>query len=74
MAPNGSSAVLMSDIGSGADVENLTLVIDDQAQHGMAGDQAIPAFGQDLDVGPGVHVRSPVVLEVEVGGHATQRQ
>jgi subtilisin-like proprotein convertase family protein len=31
VAPNGSSAVLMSDIGSGADVDNLTLVIDDQA-------------------------------------------
>lgn len=31
VAPNGLSAVLMSDVGSGDDVENLTLVIDDQA-------------------------------------------
>lgn len=31
VAPNGLSAVIMSDIGSGTEVENLTLVIDDQA-------------------------------------------
>jgi subtilisin-like proprotein convertase family protein len=38
VAPNGSSAVIMSDIGSGADVENLTLIIDDQAPAPLTND------------------------------------
>lgn len=38
VAPNGLSALLMSDVGGDTDAENLTLVIDDQAARPFTGD------------------------------------